>query len=352
MKPTWKKYLLYGSVLIIGGSLLFILIQTIRAKNTGFETKTLWDWMELLIIPLILAIGAFYLNKSERTVEREIAMDRQREVALQAYLDHMAELLIQEQIRTSENQEIRNVARIRTLTVLRGLDDERKGTVLLFLKESGLINRPAIVDLRGANFDDVSLVNPDLEGITLRQVSLVHAFLPYVRLNGADLSFSYPKGADLRGAFLRGADLVGIILTDADLTGADLSRSKLHGASLERTNLYNANLTGADLSGARFIGANLTNANLTGAVIISIDAINRNDEVDEVIQKYATFADSILVGAKLIRVNMMGADLQTADLRNADLTDANLTGVKISHEQLMTTKTLKGAIMPDGTKHD
>jgi len=103
-----KKFFLYAIFIIIGGGFIFILIETIKAKNTGFETKTLWDWMALLIIPLFLAGGAFFLNLSERKAERRIAderrdedrkladeraeleraieKDRQQEAALQAYL--------------------------------------------------------------------------------------------------------------------------------------------------------------------------------------------------------------------------------------------------------------------------
>src|SRR5262245_4227897 len=102
MKPTWKTYLLYASLLIIAGSFSYMLIETVRLKNTGFETKTLWDWMDLLIIPAVLAIGAFVLNRSERAVERqvaedraklerEIATDRQQEAALQAYIDRISD---------------------------------------------------------------------------------------------------------------------------------------------------------------------------------------------------------------------------------------------------------------------
>ena len=131
MKPTWRSYLLYGSTIVVGGILTFILIETVRAKNTGFETKTLWDWLEMLVIPLVLAFGAFYLQRSERAVERkaaqdrsnlerELTTDRQQEAALQAYLDRMTELLLEEDFFQSEK--VLNVARIRTLTVLRGLD--------------------------------------------------------------------------------------------------------------------------------------------------------------------------------------------------------------------------------------
>ena len=66
MRFIWKEYLLYATVFIVGVILLFILEETIRFGNTGFETKTLWDWMELLVIPLVLALGAFVLNRSEK----------------------------------------------------------------------------------------------------------------------------------------------------------------------------------------------------------------------------------------------------------------------------------------------
>src|SRR5690349_17874168 len=98
MKSGWKKNVTYAMLIIFGGGFLFVLEETVRLKNTRFETKTLWDWMDLLIIPFVLIVGAFYLNRSDRAVdrqmvedraklEREIATARQLEAALQSYLD-------------------------------------------------------------------------------------------------------------------------------------------------------------------------------------------------------------------------------------------------------------------------
>lgn len=93
--------------------------------------KTLWDWLQLLVIPLMLAIGGFWLNQIQKSrderateqrdkTEHEIAADNQRETALQTYLDKMSELLLEKKLRDSvEEDEIRKVARARTLTVLR-----------------------------------------------------------------------------------------------------------------------------------------------------------------------------------------------------------------------------------------
>ena len=59
--------------------------------------------------------------------------DNQRETALQEYIDKMSELLLQKNLRESaEEDEVRKIARVRTLTILPRLDARRKGSVLHF----------------------------------------------------------------------------------------------------------------------------------------------------------------------------------------------------------------------------
>ncbi len=285
MKPATKKNLEYASVTIVVGILAFILIETVRAKNTGFETKSLWDWMELLVIPLVLAMGAFYLNRSERTferqiaenrtkLEREVATDRQQEAALQAYLDRMADMLLSNSFILGEEGP-RNVARIRTLTVLRGLDARRKGLVIQFLSEAELI--------KGSQ--------------------------PVISLEGADL-----RGADLRAENLEEANLNGALLEDANLGYANLGGANL-GAVLNRANLLGANLRGAKLAAAFLNDTDLELANLRGA-------------------------------------DLQAAALYGAKLKNADLTGSNMRNTFLSQEQLAMVRSLKDAIMSDGTKYD
>src|SRR3712207_3068093 len=51
---------------VISSTLLcLVIIDGYRYKWqwTGLSKKTLWDWMQLLIIPIVLAIGAFALNQ-------------------------------------------------------------------------------------------------------------------------------------------------------------------------------------------------------------------------------------------------------------------------------------------------
>ena len=65
---------------------------------------------------------------------------------------------------------------------------------------------------------------------------------------------------------------------------------------------------------------------------------------------YLAYLD--LKDANLEGADMKNADLAEADLRGANLGGADLTGATITEEQLANCKSLAGATMPDGTKHD
>jgi uncharacterized protein YjbI with pentapeptide repeats len=243
---------------------------------TYVRAKTLWDWMDLLFVPLMLAVAAYALDRSGRNAEREraketeelerkIATDRQQELALQTYLDKMTDLLLKENLRTSENKEAQNMAKIRTVTLLSGLDANRKKLVVLFLKESGLINLSPIIDLDGANLSEIHAVSVDLSASKLSAVTLDRCNLSGANLDGADLRKSQLVDAQLIGTHLNGANLFG-----ANLHGAHLAEAELREANLNSVNLTAANLAGADLTGASLRLADLTGANLTGAILYGV----------------------------------------------------------------------------------
>lgn len=243
MKLRWKQYLFYTSLIIIGCGFIYILVETISAKNTGFETKTLWDWMQLLVIPLFLSGGAFFLNRSERNTEREIAIDRQQETALQAYLDRMEDLLLKEKLRTTKKVEVRNVARTRTLTVLRGLDSKRKQLVIYFLREIRLINgKSPIISLQDADLSYVDFREGFLSDVNLSGTDLRYAHLDKAFWSGANLSATDLRNTNLRNAVFHVVDLSYADLSGADLTNADLSNSNLTGTNLNRAKVADEQL--------------------------------------------------------------------------------------------------------------
>jgi uncharacterized protein YjbI with pentapeptide repeats len=205
---------------ILGALALTILIGGYRLNLawTGFtgtteSYETLYDWLQLLFVPVALTGFGFFLRYRERKAaerhadkerqkeerrganerkiegnraktERDIAEDNQQEEDLQAYTHEISELLLHENLRKSEKDaEVRNIARVRTLTVLPRLNSDRKGSALQFLHESGLIHiNNTLIVLRGADLSEANLCG-DISWANLKDVNLNGA-----NLTGASMS--------------------------------------------------------------------------------------------------------------------------------------------------------------------
>jgi uncharacterized protein YjbI with pentapeptide repeats len=317
----WKDLLEGGGLTLValGFSLTAIVVMLAiagaRRSWTGFQGKTVWDFLQLLIVPLMLvAIGLVFalqqdarqnsLEENRARAERELADQRAQDEALQAYLNQMSQLMLERTLLEAEQgAHVHTLAQARTSTVILRLDAEHNESVTRFLSNSGLAARSE---------DSARL----LREITLSHATLSGAYLPKADLSSADLS-----SADLEDAHLIGADL-----SYADLSYADLSRVHLIGA-----NLSDANLRGADLSNIDLSGADLSSANLEGAYL-----------------SYADLSDANLRGANLKGV---GTDILGANLEGADLSGA----LKLSAEKIVDAVAhhhLEGATMPNGQKYE
>jgi uncharacterized protein YjbI with pentapeptide repeats len=282
----------------------------------GSRPKTLWDWLQLLVIPLALAGLAFLLNsaqtdREQRREDRRVesqgrrAADSAREETLRTYLTQMSSLMLDRQLlQSKEHATVRAVARTVTLTALRRLDGERKAVVIRFLAEADLLSfrDPRVVldnaDLVDAHLARSVLIRANLTGANLRDADLT------ANLMGANLSGANLSGADLHGsvvsrAVLRGANFVGADLTGAAGDGADFGGADLSDATVSQTNLSRADLSGADLSRADLSNADLSNANL---------------------------ASAILSGATLSGADLTGTDLAEGNLSDTNVSDTNLSG--------------------------
>jgi uncharacterized protein YjbI with pentapeptide repeats len=253
-------------LIVIGMGIVAIAVWTayLRIENgiwpewTGFGVytgtltkdhrgKTLWDWMNLLIVPVLLAAGAILFNRSQRKNEQIRVADQQREEALQNYLDKMSELLLEKGLvekKDGDNEPIANVAQVRTVTTFKMLDTSRLGILLQFLR-------------------DTKLANFILENASLTRIDISNVNLSSLNLSGADLMGTNLSKANLAGADLSGADLFGANLSEANLAGADLSGANLQLADLKQADLLGAKLIDADLSRADLSGAYLSGSILS-----------------------------------------------------------------------------------------
>lgn len=222
------------------------------AEGKWQRGKTLWDWMDLLIVPALLGIGAYALNRTVTRRTRERELDQSLESAWQEYLEHMAKLLLEKELRESgPDAEVRSVAKARTLATLRQLDRKRKGYLVQFLYDSQLIKKDnPVVTLDKADLSEIDLFNAHL-----KDSNLEGAYLEGADLSFADLSEAYLNGTTLNNAILHGTVLIGAHLSDSHLLKADL-----RGADLTNTILCRAKVTDEQLNqAATHDGATLPN---------------------------------------------------------------------------------------------
>jgi uncharacterized protein YjbI with pentapeptide repeats len=271
---------------------------------TGFRDKTLWNVLELLVLPVSLLAGIWLLNSrvnqqqaavvqrqtEEQQQVAQLAVDRAQQDTLDRYIDEMSSA-IDRGLLTSTNPQQRDIARARTLFTLRSLDRTHKALLLQFIYDAGLITDTNTV---------ISLSRAELTGINLNTV-----FLPQ---------------ANLRETFLTDANFLG-----AELQGVNFSVAELSRAGLSDTFLFEANLSRAQLSNAKLQRAILVRANLSGADLNNAD----------------------LSGAFLVRANLRGANLRGANLRNANLNEANLSSANLDDTDL-SQAFLCNTIMPNG----
>jgi uncharacterized protein YjbI with pentapeptide repeats len=265
-----------------------------------FGGKTIWDWMGLLIVPVVLSlitvvfawqqdIRQDQIENKRAKAERQLAEQRAQDEALQAYLDEMTQLILDRKLLEAEpgdlgstrpqerrGDPVHTLAQARTSTLILRLDAEHNESVARFLSSSGLAgyrsNSPRLLSgialpgarLGGANLRDANLFLANLSGANLTSTNLGEAYLGSADLSGANLSSADLSYADLSYADLEGANLIGANLIDADLSYARLNKANLEGAALNGAKLKRANLGGSDgyahLSDADLSGANLAEA--------------------------------------------------------------------------------------------
>jgi uncharacterized protein YjbI with pentapeptide repeats len=280
-----------------------------KGDNEEFRPpKTLWDFLQLLVIPIALVGLAFALNayQSDREAKREAARaarenrnamraraedratarEARLDDVLQSYLGRMSDLVLDRGLlRSQSGSNTQAVARTMTLAALRQLDATRKGHVIRFLHESNLI------------------------GGLLRSGSLTQG---KVDLDGADL-----RGLDLRGEELTGYDLV----------GADLRGARFDGVFLTGVNMSYARVAKASFRGSWLHEVDFSNANLQGAIFDKAQVVNG-----------VRFGDACLTDAKFRDADMKKAHFGQAIATNVDFTGAVVIGASLKNAVFLESK--------------
>jgi len=226
------------------------------ATKNGPEPKKLWDWLDLLIVPISIATIGWIYKEYEKSKDEKKDFENKQNETLDSYFRVISDLIIKSNLLDIDlNKESKIIARTRTIVAIESLSDERKGQVLQFLHESKLINKD-IIELLGANFKSA-----EVSGIVLKDTIIKGVYF-------------------CNSKFIR-TYLDRSVFSACDFTFTDFTDSSMRNTDLSYTKLINCKLVNIDLTTVEFEGADLTGADLTGSTILQkqLDKIFKKNNI-------------------------------------------------------------------------
>lgn len=282
-KVWWRSNI--AGLIVLFTLLVAAVIYLYSVEWSGLQGKNVWDWLELIIVPLVLAGGGLVLQRieSERVSrqeklekqreERQIAREKQQardslmDSIFQSYLDDMSSLMIVNHLQTmldivtlnklqkivsdgsndlhegyvtllrqkAISQEsvdseklaaavaVVTVARARTVTAFNSLDINRRNLMTEFLRETGLVTGE-----RGTLLVGIELSDMDLSGTNFYRFNLAEA-----NLNSSDLSDVNFFQANLIHTYLYNVNMSGALIADANLCFVELRGAYMKKAHIE-----------------------------------------------------------------------------------------------------------------------
>jgi uncharacterized protein YjbI with pentapeptide repeats len=223
-------------------------------KWSGFQKKSFWDWLQLLIVPLMLALGAFYLNSAADFRDYQIAQERKQQEILTDYFSKMQGLIVETKkiketsgYKESNSEErllleFRPTAQALTLSVLEQLDGERKGKVIIYLAESQLIT---VDNNEPYPQPEIKLDGANLKGMVLNDVDQVvkNGNKLRVIINKSDMTDSrFKRIGLLANSDLKGSNFSNSILTSVDFTNANMPQAKFIKGKINNVSFTDTNL--------------------------------------------------------------------------------------------------------------
>lgn len=328
---------------IVWSLYLRLILGYVWADWTGLENKNLWDWLELFLIPLVLAIVGILFTTAENRTEREISQDQLEENILSSYIDKIEEILANERVKElKDHPELVKIIEGKTLAALRRLSLTRKEILIRFLSDRNLHKSIYLsnIDLNDAELSFMDLTEAKLQG-DFQRAELFFSSLKKSDFHGSDFTDASFRVSLLEEANLSGTELVranftapitmspgGANLEGANLESADLQEANLYGTNLKNVNLRHAILRKADLRAADLRGADLTYTNLRDC---RIDYRTLLEPKWELVWK---IVNSAVRNRQLVGANLSNADLSHAMLKGANLSNANLEFSDLRHADL------------------
>ena len=264
-----------------------------------FGSRSLWDWLTLLFIPMALAVVGLQISAIFNAQRSDGEIEKTRFEATERYLTHLASdkvLPLSPELLSSQAQntttagasKVDNEGKMRcgpsqpegvtassltlalanSLTHLRtsspGDKQVQKKIILEYLNNRKLIrNSGNVISLENADMSSGDFYSANLNDACLRNIMFADSIpspdsasdFRFANLSGSDLSGSNLGRANLRNAKLIGSKLTGwTSLYKADLRGADLTSAKLDQTTIMTGAIYNTQTIPSDQDRKRLLG--------------------------------------------------------------------------------------------------
>ena len=137
----------------------------------------------------------------------------------------------------------------------------------------------------------------------------------------------------------------------------DLSRVGIYGKKHNSATLENAKMLYSDIQNSYFRQSNFSGVYLTKSIAHS--SFFTECDFTNAHLNLVNFSDNTFSGAKFINADLQNSDFSNSNLSSTDFTDAKLDGANLtaailigsnlSPEQLSKAKSIKYAVLPDGS---
>lgn len=331
-------------ILIVLISILIVFSFISDHEWSGFQNKQLWNWLELLIIPVFLAFGGLAIQNQAKEQQQYSDKQQAQQESLKKYFQDIQKLVYaQKSDNTIKEHSIEKTRFIEKLSyeekkllesftqlVFSEIDANQKRQVVKFLYELELIscyqeqdniencnNTISLekVDLTGANLTDLSLINVSFQGANLREADFTNT-----NLELANFKDSILNDAKFDLAKLKNINTANV--TFGDNKSANVAENKWRNIN-RITSLYSID----SQSNTSFVENNCSSAIKTNTNSNQV----KSQPKDKTRKNYENqdFSQANLEQLNLSGANFMGADLRGANFKNTILENANFKNSKL-----------------------
>jgi uncharacterized protein YjbI with pentapeptide repeats len=341
------------------------------------------------------------MEKTNQETQNKVASNRYQDDVVQDYIKQIGDLMKENNGSLTANRLTAALARVKTLNVLRQLDESRQIHIVRFLFEARQFTNADGFD--PLDISTAELTNIDfrkftkssiIERISLAGVSLRNCgFGEETRIEHVNFTSTHFHHVNFSSAILKTVDfsfanIVRVSFSSATIWTTNFSCTVFRNVNFSSTSLVNIDFSLALLHRITFSLAELDGVNFSSAQLIDVDFssvhfgmndlnilfINdiqfflivgfpssnfRHAQMNHIIFEkcdcqrvdfsYANLAGSVFCNANLRSASFQNAVLTQANFSHANLCDADFTNTTITDSQLESALSIRNAKLPNGT---